>query len=359
MENKLTFPDLCKAKKLATGSNRLFIGAYGFEDRSIAWNLMQSSEVSKPIVTSALLIKYNSPKGKNKIQELKRLLKLNGVSNSIFEIPYDLYENEDIESVIESAISTHAKGYDEVVLDLSALTKFLVLIILDKLSKYNIKVRIVYAEALDYAPIYSDYLKAKNKISSVIRFPSRGFGTILRSRSLSSIRMQGQPVTLVAFTSFNEQLVRHMLGTISPHKLIFINGSPPHKGFFWRENATLEMHRKLIEEFPEENEYIKGRLKRTISTLNYHETIDCIKEIRKIYGLQERIIIAVTGSKMQTVGVFFAKKMFEDLHLEYPTPDSYYISGYSTGIKEVHEIVIEDFKSYFITLNHIGESLFF
>ena len=68
--------------------------------------------------------------------------------------------------------------------------------------------------------------------------------------------------------------------------------------------------------------------------------------IYRQYGAHERIICAATGSKQQTVGLFFAKILHPDLHIEYPTPDSYFVRGMSEGIRQVHEVVFPEFHRF-------------
>jgi hypothetical protein len=207
--------------------------------------------------------------------------------------------------------------------------------------------RIVYSEAEYYSPSREEYVKYKDDLQKYAKFPSRGSESIVRTQCLSSIRMQGQPVSMVAFTSFNEQLVRHMLGTINPHRLIFINGRPPRKENKWREDATQEIHSKLIDEYRSDNRVDdNGQLNRTVSTLDYRETIDQINKIYEQFGTLERIICAATGSKMQTVGLFFSKIIHPDIHIEYPTPNSYCVQDLSRGIRKVHEVMIPNFSNF-------------
>jgi hypothetical protein len=340
----MKYPRLQTVNKIDSVKNRLLISAYGFEERSLAWTAYQVKLEAK--LNHALIVKYLSPKGKNKIQELKKNLKRLGVKKPT-ELEYDVAGCDDIETNISNCIQNIIYKYDEVVIDITAMTKYLILVLLCKLVSFEGSLRLIYAEAEDYAPNIADYKKYAEKIKNVLKFPSRGFGTILRAQCLSSIRMQGQPVTLVAFTSFNEQLVRHMLGTISPHKLIFINGNPPRVEYKWRKKATSNLHNKLISEYPLGNDLDEnGTLLRSVSTLNYIETIASVDKIYVEYGSSERIIIAATGSKMQTLGLFFSKIKHPDIHIEYPTPDSYYIKGFSFGVKEIHELNISNFKLF-------------
>lgn len=97
----------------------------------------------------------------------------------------------------------------------------------------------------------------------------------------------------------------------------------------------------------------KDLLKRYASTLDYRETIERIEEIYKEHGQYERIICAATGSKMQAVGLAFAKFMHPDIQVEYPTPDSYYIKEMTSGVRQVHEILIRNFSSF---VNGVHES---
>jgi hypothetical protein len=85
-------------------------------------------------------------------------------------------------------------------------------------------------------------------------------------------------------------------------------------------------------------------MKLSTSTLDYTETFFLIDKLYSDYGLYERIIFAATGSKMQTVGLFISKLKHLDIHIEYPTPDSWFSKGLSTGIKTVHEITFASFS---------------
>lgn len=348
----MVYPKILEAQQLidSPGVKRLLIAAYGFEARSLGWSALQKHQGK--ILSSATIIKYQNAKGENKIQELRSNMAKIGISYPD-EIEFDILSSHNIENQLQYKLDKAIGEYDEIIVDITAMTKFLILVCLFSLRDYKGVLRIVYTEASDYAPKKADYDKSKDKASILAKFPSRGFEAVLRARCLSSIRMQGQPVVLVAFASFNEQLVKNMLGTINPHRLIFINGVPPRNDFKWREVATQEIHQKLINEYPMDNEMTKNNLlKRAVSTLEYRETITCIDELYKKYSHFERMIIIATGSKMQTVGLFFSKIEHPDIHIEYPTPDSYFFKGLSHGIRQVHEITIEDLSK--LTQNNSG-----
>lgn len=337
------YPPVTPEAELGRHTKRVYIAAYGFEDRSLGW--AQKAHGLPPDKNSSILFKYENPKGENRIRELRALLREAGVTRRR-EITYQFNSLSSLEDSVKEAFSDLNSEVEEVVLDISAMTKFLILLCLFQLSTFTKTLKIVYSEANEYFPNKEDYEKFKADMRLITSFPSQGFESILRAKCLSSIRMQGQPVTMIAFTSFNEQLVRHMLGTISPHRLIFINGRPPHPFNAWREKATQEIHKGLISEYKRDNQTGRKKLlKRVSSTLLYYETIEEIEKIYETFGLYERIICAATGSKMQTVGLFFAKTRFPDIHIEYPTPDSYFKSGTPKGVRQVHEVVIPKFSN--------------
>lgn len=339
-------PPLTPVEKLSRQQQRAYVGAYGFEDRSLGWSLAMTKD--HQAISAAFVFKYLHPKGPNRIKELKAALHRIG-ANKVTNINYDMVCPQPLEDTLPMQL--HLDDFSEVVVDISAMTKLLILLVLSKLQQYAGTVRIVYSEAEDYCPSKAEYDPVKGQMAATARFPSRGAEQIVRLRCLNSIRMQGQPVTLVAFASFNEKLVSHMLGFISPHRLILINGRPPRTEYAWRERATHDIQKRFCQEYDTDNPLnSKGLLARATSTLDYRETVDEVENIYRQHGLFERIICAATGSKMQTLGLFLSKIMHPDLQIEYPTPDSYYFNDMTRGVKQVHEVVIENFAPFLIRL---------
>ncbi|MEI9897580.1 MAG: hypothetical protein WDN28_27915 [Chthoniobacter sp.] len=335
-------PELHQASLLEPGPKRAFIGAYGFEPRAIGWCNRQNARGG--VLNAAFMFRYLNPKGPNRIEELKSALVKLGASKP-HVIRYDILLPQPSEDAVMEEINVDA--FDEIVVDISAMTKLLILLVLFRIRTFTGRVRIVYSEAEEYCPTREAYDPISGQMASTARFPSRGAEQIVRLQCLSSIRMQGQPVTLVAFASFNEKLVSHMLGTLSPHRLILINGKPPRPEYSWRERATLDIHRRLCLEYGNDNPLDdRGLLVRVASTLDYRESLTELEAIYEEFGLFERIICGATGSKMQTVGLLLFKLLRPEVQVEYPTPDSYYFKDLSKGIREVHEVVFPNFYAF-------------
>jgi hypothetical protein len=342
------FPGFGTAERVVPGPRRLYVGAYGFEPRAKAWAGLQEEQGTE-VISGAVVIDYKQPKGVNDRVGLQSALSRIGATRAA-EVPYEVPSPYPIEDDLPRELKSQAASVDEVVVDTSAMTKLLILATLSSLEWFEGTVRIVYAEASQYAPSKGDYEESKENRRILARFPSQGVQTVVRLRCLTSIRMQGQPVTMVAFTSFNERLVPHMLGTLSPHRLLFIGSRPVRDDFAWRERAMQQIHGGLIEMYRRENpvDDDNGLLKRAASTLQYAETVKAISSIYEQHGLYERVVCAATGSKMQTVGLYFAKKKHPDIHIEYPTPDTYFHSeaGEQLLSPEVHEVVVPGYKAF-------------
>jgi hypothetical protein len=143
--------------------------------------------------------------------------------------------------------------------------------------------------------------------------------------------MQGQPVATIAFTSFNDQLLQALLNTVYPSRLFLINGAPPVH--HWREEATAWIHEQLRAEWPAEDNPVDsaGLPTRRASTLDYKESLEHLLHLYWELSVDHRIVLAPTGSKMQTVASYFLRSVQSDTHVEYPTPKGF-LDLYSDGI---------------------------
>lgn len=314
-----------------------FVFAMGFEDRALAIPRLLAASSS---VGVGIGLKYTHTKGQNRESESRRIFadeqkyfqEISYSSKKAFELEYS------IRTICKGALS----DFEEVVIDISAMSKFVILVFIVVLLQERKRIRIVFATASDYAPNQTEFNRVVSRegerLSVFASQPSSGVSAILRSVCLSSSRMQGQPVCAVAFTSFNEELIRHCVGTLNPHRLILLNGIPPEDSRSWRAHATQLIHKRLIDEYAEENpiDANTGLLVRSVSTLDYRATLQTLLELRQQIGTYERTIYFATGSKMQTVGLALLKAIFADVHIEYPTPDSYFFAEYSKGVGDLY-----------------------
>lgn len=319
---------------------RAYVASFGFEDRALAWLARQEGD---PNVKKVAFLRYVNAKGKNKVEEARNLAKKAYPRASISEIPYMLSKESLLEKRIFDTVANDFRNVEEIILDISSQTKLLILLWLVIALQAGKRVRVVYCEATHYPPTKEQFEKVRSskgthRLAALTGFPTMGARSLVRAHSLSSIRMQGQPTALIAFTSFNEELIRHVMGSINPHRMLLINGLPPNESLCWRAYATQELHSRIIEEYPADNaiDSVTNLLERTVSTLNPSETVECLEKIYELHGRLERIIAVGTGSKMQTVGLAIFRSRHPDVHVEYVTPDSYLFPGTPTGIGVIH-----------------------
>jgi hypothetical protein len=329
--------------ELQSSQRRLvFLGGMGFEDRALDF-VKQASELR--VRGLVFGIRYLQAKAKNRDREFGEIVRRSG-SLSLFPLGYSQELAHRFEIDLDRALRNAGVSSDDVVvLDISGLAKFLILVCLLRLWAHGLTVQLVMTTAAKYAPTRAEFDSTMSmeggNVRAIAGQPSSGASAILRSSCLVSARMQGQPACAVAFTSFNEELIRHAIGTMNPHRLILINGTPPSAANAWRAHATQAIHSRLIAENEQDNPIVKntGLLERSVSTLQYEETVTLLDKLHTEVGLYERMIYFATGSKMQTVGLAVHKLRNNDVHIEYPNPSSYYFQEYTAGVER--SLVVE------------------
>jgi len=325
--------------------NSLFIAAEGFEARSLTW---MSSLPQKKIFQKSIILTY-LPKRESKLNVLLPLTETRSKSN-VEVLEFNRFEPQVAETYLRKEISKWLHGIDEVILDISVMSKLMIMILVVLLKDYNFHLRIIYSEPEHYAPTQWEYERHKDQLSQCANLPSWGVHNIVRTSLLTSVVMQGAPAVLIAFTSFNEQLIRSLLPTINPSVFILINGVPPHLS--WREKAMQEIHLFAIKEYALTNELDKaGRLINKTSTLFYAETFELLAETYKRYCYSNRVILAPTGSKLQAFSCALLKLCCPDVDIEYPTPESFIFKGYSSEkIRNIHQIKFDNFSSFIVSI---------
>lgn len=327
-------PPLKPSGPLLVGDGDVLIAAGGFEDRALA----AARNVIKAGHAQALLITYQPENERNRSDELASLLREKGlVLEDKDFITFDRFDPELFQTDLKERLS--ALQARMVFLDISAMSKLAILLCLDLCFDLNLDTSVFYSEAISYCPSQEEYEKAKGEDN--LHQPSiqiyTGVHGVHRVTRLSSVAMQGQPSAAIVFMSFNELLTQALLNTVYPSRLFLINGRPPELS--WREEATAWIHEQLRKEWPSvdnpvsrrENGEVKEIPERVVSTLEYSETVRSLINLYWELAIDHRILLAPTGSKMQTVGCFIAKALHPDIHIEYPTPEGF-LQTYSAGI---------------------------
>jgi hypothetical protein len=321
-------PMLKPCQQIAIPEGAVLIQAPGFEDRTDAIFDLLTPDISGRVI----LLDYFPKDARNTLQRFKDQLSRRGYYVPDQDIiPYHRFNPATYEADLSTAIRrTHTTA---VMLDISSMSKLAIILSLKVCADLSLPVTIYYTEALRYAPSLDDFTSARDR--NEIHRPSlqiyNGIHGVVRTPSLSSVAMQGQPTAAIVFMSFNDALTQVLLNTIYPSRLFLINSRPPV--MTWREEATAWIHDEVRKEWPEDNPVhaTTRELLRVVSTLDYMETIQMLVDMFWQLSPEYRLVLAPAGSKMQTVGCFLVKRLHPDVHIEYPSPEGF-SPEYSDGV---------------------------
>jgi DNA-directed RNA polymerase subunit F len=346
MINLALFPNVepVKFTSFTEKKERLLILSDGFEERSLYFLSNNHNDCFNKIIVCV----YDN-REKTRFDELLYIIKKR-YSTEKTEIRYNRFEPFSFEIEMQEYLSKKLTTFEEIVLDISVMSKYMIMQIMSLLKEYTGDVRIIYTEPKKYAPTEEEWKNSLDdqKRATLLPLPSVGVQNIVRTPLLTSLIMQQSPSLLVSFLSFNEQLIRALMFECTPARVLLINGVPPHQYSAWRENAMCDIHKNIIKEYCHDNILDKdGLLQKKCSTLYYNETFTLLADIYNKFNKDYRIIVAPTGSKMQAIGASLIKNCCEDIHIEYPTPESYYIDGYSSAeVKEIHQVLFPEFRDF-------------
>jgi hypothetical protein len=329
LDQSLTFPPVQKQEGSLRASNALIVCAAGFEDRTLAL----ASRIAPSECRLAIAV-YKDWATNNRLSEIESTYFRGGLDQqSITHLEYDRFDPDAFAAALETWLFSAKES--SVIVDISTMSRLAIMIVLEACRRSEKEVEVFYAEASCYGPTLSEYEKARKGLypRPSIQVYS-GLGGVVRSAWLSSVALQGEPTALIAFMSMNEVLTQALIDSLCPSRLLLINGRPPNHP--WREEATAWIHDELRREWPQADNPVAPSLHvnlplRVTSTLDYRESVAVLLDLYWSCAAEFRIVLAPTGSKMQTVACFFVKALHPDIHIEYPTPDSF-LKEYSSGV---------------------------
>ncbi|NJD76399.1 MAG: hypothetical protein FIB08_04790 [Candidatus Methanoperedens sp.] len=317
----------------------IFIGTAGFEDRCFAF----LKECSKNDLKfhKVVGIKYEPFDEKNKVDEFEKIaIKLSN-KNKLEWVSYNRHNPEEFSKHIEK-LKKLISITDNTVIDISGMSKFLIVTLLYGLRDYPGNIYIIYCEAKIYFPKPEDCASIKEKSpEETPSFLTTNVYKIVTTTELSSISMQGYPLLIIAFPTFNYKEMYALLNEITPQYLVKIDGIPREKHNQWRLGAIRLINGKIYRDFVP-----KIRIdEKESSTFDYIQTIEVLNDIYVDYKYTHKCIIAPTGSKLQTLGVLFFKQIYPEIQLVYPVTATF-SKEYTQGYKDIWYIEFKNFSEF-------------
>lgn len=338
-------PELHAAQPLLAQPNRILVIAEGFEARSLSWIKSQPEDV---LFEHAIICKY-SPSKKDRFEDMRQeVAKRTNTSPTIIE--YNRFAPTVFEQDFSKQILLLLAEQKEVVIDISVMSKLLIMIIVNVLRDFNIDLRVVYTEPKTWKPSQEEYqatVNATSKYGLRIALSSIGVFDITRTPRLASVVMQNAPSLLIAFTSTNEQALSALFNEVVPSAALLINAKSNRES--WREEAALQINQRILHDFRIYETSIN-----TFDLLDYISVFNCLAEIYKVNCYSKRIIISPTGGKIHTIACALIKACCQDIHIEYPTPESYHFDDYSSEeINATYEICFNNFNDLLRTVAQV------
>lgn len=328
-------PKLERSKPLSAEnfSHRVLITAEGFEERALSWIKSQPNHI---LFTKSIICKYD-PEQKGKYDEVLSEVKCR-TEREPLTIPYNRFDPTEFEQFFRE--KNDYLNYDEIVVDITVMSKLLIMIVFNALKSFAGNIRVVYTEPKTWSPSekeYLEYVETHAKGYSSIGLSSIGVYDIIRTPGLSSIVMQDSQPRLIAFTSSNEHLLSVLLNEVVPTNTLLINAKNEREP--WRADAALAIHQKVIESFG---------IADSIECFDLLDYRGVFIRIAKEYAdncYRNRIVLSPTGGKIHTIACALLKNCCSDIQIEYPTPEGYVIEDYSSEeIEEIHEILFSNYK---------------
>lgn len=310
-----------------------YIGAAGFEPRATSILDYMISENTQ--LERAIAVKYKPLNRQNRVDDFEdRLAK---VGADIIWTTFDRYNpqkfSKGILPILESLDLSH------VVVDISAMSKFMIMVLLQAMRERPNHLSIAYTEAEIYYPTESEFNLKKKELGATPDFLTTGIYKILTVASLSSVSMQGYPILLLVFPTFNHVEIVALYNELAPKHLILLEGDPHEQQDKWRLNAIKEVNREVTDN-PDYSCETK-----ILSTFDYISCIEAIEGIYRKYCYTHKILLAPTGSKLQTIAAFMFKQLHPDVQIVYPVTKAFF-GEYSEGHRALWCIHLTRFSEF-------------
>lgn len=339
----MSLPSIQKTDLLSNElwDKRLFIVAEGFETRSLSWIASQPEEI---LFKNAIICKY-APSKKSRFNEINQAV-TKRTHEDVVILAYNRFDPTPFEVEFEETLIELLPQIHEIIIDISVMSKLLIMILLHVLSMHNGTLRIIYSEPYTWSPTEDEFIQKKPDLEqgAFVSLSSIGVYNIVRTPGLSSVVMQDSPTLLIAFASTNGHLVNAVANEVTPSLTLLINSKNIREP--WREAAALDIQTSFTKDFP----MYPGEIQ-AFDLIDYKSVFEYLAKIYRKNCYDKRIIIAPTGGKLHTIACALLKNCCPDIHIEYPTPESYIFDAYSSKeVYAIHQIIFSDFANLFSTL---------
>jgi hypothetical protein len=331
----LSKPSLEPLSSFRPSDDHCLVMCAGFEKRAIAF----LTEVTRRQLHKGrvLIVNYVPVLPQNRLEETQRKCKGAGLSFETID-----YDRENVAGFGDLICRKLGSDPGRIYVDVSGMSRLLIVQILVALQDRPRGFRgcsVLYAEASKYPPsevkVMAEIKKMDIDPLHTAMLLSSGVFDVHVIPELASTSYDGQQSRLVAFPSFNIDQLIALRNELQPSHCTIIHGVPPDPQNKWRTDAISKLNHL-------ENTGT-GEVFYT-STLDYRETLDCLLRIYANHGTTERILVAPTGSKMQSVSVGLLRAFVRDIQIAYPAARDFTSpTNYTRGVKRLYHLPLDAF----------------
>lgn len=328
----ISAPQLELAASASFDADDVIIVCAGFEDRA--------TEVLKRAVSTGargfrvVCVEYLPLNPSNRSDEIRELCERAGARRETWA-----YDRRSPAGAADELLRRSQHG--RLHIDVSGMSRLLIVQLLTQAARDRLfaHATLWYTEALEYPPSNAEVealLSDPADALGVAMFLSSGVFGLTVVPELSSVAMQGQPIVLVAFPSWNTMQLAALRAELQASFFVIIHGIPPDGGNAWRQDAIARLNG---------SETLVPQEKMQVSTLDYRETLKALLDVYRRHGQRTKIVVSPTGSKMQSVAVGIVCGWLNDLQVVYPTPRTFSPpEEYTRGAKDVYRLRLASFQ---------------
>ena len=297
----------------------------GFEHRAVE-ALRRVRELGRSDFSLGVVI-YSPSYRQNKLENILEIGQ--SVRIETTEFPYDR-ENP---AGTGERLADFACAFNRVYVDISGMSRLLIVQTLVALLATEAPVTIVYGEAESYPPSKDQFdSDQEDRTGLASGYLSSGIFEIAATPELASVSMMGEAIRLLAFPSFDPSQLANLLQELQPTYVDIVNGLPPAEDNRWRAEAIRTLNSSTLES-------LQRKYDHTACTRDYRETLRILIDIYRERSMFDRLVVAPTGSKMQAVAVALFRAVLYDVQVVYPTPQIFpEPDRYTVGTRQLYEL---------------------
>ncbi len=332
--NALAYPSLVSVETPELNEGDVLLMCAGFEERAV--EVLRRAVLGGRRGFAVICVDYLPAVSANQNAEVEHLCQAAGAALRMIQ-----FDREQPAGAAR-AILDLVPGASRLTIDLSGMSRLLIVQLIASIIREGRVAlsEVLYCTAQTYPPSPEEVAAKMEELSDLIdvtMFVSSGIFGLTIVPELSTVAMQGQPIRLVAFPSWNITQFATVCAEMQASYFTIVHGIPPRSENAWRRDAIRTLNR--VDSLPPRDEV-------DASTLDYSETVRLLLKVYSEHGQREKLVISPTGSKMQSLAVGLVCGFLRDLQVVYPTPRTFAApSDYTRGVGDLFRLSLAGFAS--------------